>query len=212
VNRNLIAPLTGVAFIVVAIISIVLSGEPKEASKPAQEIVDHYLDNEDAIKIGAALQGVASTFLIFFGAYLRKVLAAASPQSMLPSVVLVGTAVMGVGLAIDGTLSFAMAEIANDVGNNVEPTTVQTLQALWDNDFIPISLGATVFLFSAGLAIVQTGVVPKWLGWVAMLLGVLGSTPVGFVAFLGGALWILIVSVLLTIQANRPEAPQATLT
>jgi Domain of unknown function (DUF4386) len=210
VNRNLIAPLTGVAFLVVAVVAFLIGGEPKEAKEPAQEIVDHYLDNEDAIKIGAVLAGVASTFLIFFGAYLRKVLSAAAPGSMLPSVVLVGTAIMGVGIAIDATISFAIAEIANDVGKNVEAGTVQTLQALWDNDFIPIALGSTVFLLSAGIAIVQSGVLPKWLGWIAILLAITGPTPAGFVAFLGGALWIVIVSVILALRARNQTAPTAT--
>jgi hypothetical protein len=209
VNRNLVAPLTGVAFLVLGIISFAIGGEPKSADNPVLEIVKHYRDNEDAIKIGAILAGVASAFLIFFAAYLRHVLKVASPNSILPSVVLVGATLMAVGIAIDATISFAIAEVVNDVGKNVQPVTVQTLQALWDNDFVPIAVGSTVFLIAAGIAIVQSGALPKWLGWVAIILAILGPTPAGFISFLGGAIWILIVSIMLTMQANRavPPAP-----
>jgi hypothetical protein len=36
-----LAPLTGVAFVVLVIISFVIAGEPPSADDPAQEIVDH---------------------------------------------------------------------------------------------------------------------------------------------------------------------------
>ena len=44
----------------------------------------------------------------------------------------------------------------------------------------------------------------------AILLGVIGLTPIGFVSFLAGRIWILIVSVLLTIQARALTQPPPT--
>ena len=89
---------------------------------------------------------------------------------------------------------------------------MQALQALWDNDWPPIVLGAAVLLLASGLSIALYGALPRWLGWIAILLGVVGLTPIGFVAFLGGGLWILIVSVLLTLRARaltQPPPPAA---
>jgi hypothetical protein len=63
---------------------------------------------------------------------LRKVLRAAEGEGgMLSAVALAGATVMAVGAAIDATISFTLAETAD----NIEPTAVQALQALWDNDF-----------------------------------------------------------------------------
>ena len=205
-HRNLIAPLTGVAFVIVAIVAFAVGGEPPNAKdNSAQEIVKHYVDNKDAIMVTSILAGIAGALLIFFAAYLRKVLsAAAGAGSMLPGVVLVGASIMAVGFAIDTTIAFALADAADDI----DPIGVQALQALWDHDFIPVAMGIVVFLFSAGLAIVQTGALPRWLGWIAIVLAIIGLTPIGFAAFLGGALWILIVSILLTMAA-RAVPPQA---
>ena len=205
-KREWLVPLTGVAFIVLAIVSFVVAGEPPDADEPVQEIVDHYVDDKDSIQIGALVAGVAVLLLIFFGAYLRKVLAAAEgPGGMLSAVALVGTSIMAVGVAIDLTISIALAEAADDI----EPAAVQALQALWDHDFVPVALGAAVLLWSTGLSIVRHGALPKWIGWIAILLAVISVTPAGFVAFLGGAVWILILSVALALQARSSAAAAA---
>lgn len=198
------APLTGVAFIVVVIIAVVISGgDPPSADEPVQEIIDHYVDNKDAIEIGAFVGTAATILLVFFGAYLRTVLGAAEGAGgMLSALPLVGTAIVAVGLAIDSTISIALAEAVEDI----EPSAVQALQALWDNDFVPLALGALIFLFSTGLSIVRYGALPKWLGWVALVLAVIGLTPIGFAAFLGTGIWILVVSVMLTMRARSESA------
>jgi len=131
-RREWWAPLTGVAFVVVAIVGAIIGGEPPDADSPVQEIIDHYTDNKTSIEVA--------------------------------------------------------------------------LQALWDNDFIPLALGTEVFLISTGLSIVRHAALPKWLGWVALVLAVVGFTPIGFVAFGGAGLWIAVVSVMLAVRA-RP-APE----
>jgi hypothetical protein len=197
-------PLTGVAFVVVLIIGFLVGGEPPDVKNPPQEIVDHYVDNKDSVQFGVLFELIAAGLLLFFVGYLRKVLRAAPGEGgMLPAVALAGATVMAVGAAFDAAISFSLAEAADDI----EPTSVQALQALWDNDWPPIALGAAVLLLSSGLSIALYGSLPRWLGWVAVLLGVVGFTPIGFVAFLGGGLWILVVSVLLTVQARALTQP-----
>jgi hypothetical protein len=203
-STDWIAPLTGVAFVVLVIISFIIVGEPPSADDPVEEIVDHYIDNKDSIQIGAFLGTVAATLLVFFFAYVRKILRAAEGEGGMLSVLpLAGAVIIALGAAIDGTIAFAIAEAADDI----EPTSVQTLQALWDNDFLPFALGTQVLWFSVGLSIVLHGALPKWLGWVAILFGIASLTPIGFFAFLLGIVWILVVSIMLTMQARAASAP-----
>jgi hypothetical protein len=193
-------PLTGVGFVVLGIVSFIIAGEPKSADEPVDEIVDFYLDNKDSIIAGQVVGAISGLLLIVFGAYLANVLREADEGSwVLPLLPLIGFVMMDIGFAIDGTILIALAEAADDI----EPTSVQTLQAFWDNDFLPIALGVLVFLFSFGIAVLRSGALPKWLGWVAILLGIVGLIPpIGFVAFIGAALLILIVSVLLSVRAR----------
>ena len=199
-STDWVAPLTGAAFVVVAILAAVIGGEPPDADSPVREIIDYYSDNKSSIQVGSYLGVAAAVLLVFFGAYLRSVLSAAEgPGGILSPLALVGTAIVAVGLAIDLTISIALAEAVDDI----EPAAVQALQALWDNDFIPFALGTLVFLISAGLSIVRYGPLPKWLGWVALALAVLGFTPLGFITFIGAGLWIIIVSVMLALRSRR---------
>lgn len=205
-TRDWWAPLTGIAFVIVLVASFVIGGEPPDADEPARTIVQHYVDEKDSIMIGVGLTIPATVLLVFFAMILRRALRAGvgAAESVLPTAVLAGAIVIATGAGIDSSLSFALADRADDI----DPIAVQALQALWDNDFIPFAIGQALFFLGAGLAIVRYGVLPKWLGWIAVLFGIAGMTPIGFFAFLGGAVWILIVSVLLTM-ANRtgPAAP-----
>jgi len=200
-----LVPLAGVGFVVLGIISFAVQGEPKSADDPVNEIVDFYLDNKDSILVAQVIGAIAGLLLIAFGAYLAKVLRAADEGNwVLALLPLLGFVIMDVGFAIDGTVLIGLAEAADDI----EPTSVQTLQAFWDNDFLPIALGVMVFLFSFGIAVVRIGALPRWLGWVAILLGIVALIPpIGFASFIGGAVIILIVSILLAVRARSEAAP-----
>jgi hypothetical protein len=203
-------PLTGVAFFVLGIIAFVVGGEPKDVEEPVDEIVAFYVDNKDSVQIGAVMGVLAGVLLIFFGAYLRKVLrAAAGPGEILSTVSFVGLAFVALGFAIDGTIYFALAEAAD----NIDPAAVQSLQALWDNDFLPIMLGVVCFLWATGLSVIQSGVLPRWLGAAMILLGILAATPIGFVGFFGAAIAVLVISIMLTLRARSgPATPAAPAT
>jgi hypothetical protein len=201
-------PLTGVAFVVVLILGFIVGGEPPDATEPAQKIVDHYVDNKDSVMAGALITGIAATLVLFFGGALRRALhAAEGPGHMLSTVAFAGVIMIAVGGALDATISFALAERADDI----DPVAVQALQALWDNDFMPVAVGLATFLLASGLSILRHGALPKWLGAIAILLGILALTPIGFVSFIGGALWILVASVLLAMGLRRetPVGPTA---
>jgi hypothetical protein len=204
-SRGWLVPLTGAAFIVVAIIGFIVGGEPKDASHPASEIVDWYVDNKDSVEAGAFIGVAATVLLVFFGAYLRNVLrAAAGGADMLSLVSFIGIVVVAVGFAIDATISIALAERADDI----DPVAVQSLQALWDNDFAPIALGVLLFLWATGISVIRSGALPKWIGWIMIVLGVIGLTPIGFASFIGTAVLILVISILCAVR-TRSAAPAA---
>jgi hypothetical protein len=203
-TKEWLVPLTGVAFIVIVAIGFIVGGgEPKSADDPVNEIVDYYLDNKGSIQASSYLGAAAGLLLILFGAYLRKVLrAAGGPDEMLSLVAFIGLVLVAVGFAIDVTIQLALAEAADDI----DPVAVQALQALWDNDFVPLALGALTFLLATGVAVIRSGFLPKWLGWVMLLLAVVSLTPIGFVSFIGTALLVPVISIVLSVRAFRTAA------
>lgn len=201
-TREWLWPLTGILFAVLLIVSFIVQGEPKAADKSANEVAQWYIDNKDSAEISAFIGTVAAVPLIFFGAYLRKVLdGAGSTLAILP---LIGLTIVGIGGAFDNMLMFAAAERANDI----PAESVRTIQAIWDNDFLPFFLGIMVFLWSVGIAVLRTGALPKWLGWLAIVGGVISlAGPIGFIGALVAAIWVIVASIMLSMRARREASP-----
>jgi hypothetical protein len=205
-SREWLVPLgTMVGFVVLLVVSFIVSGEPKSADDGPDEIAEWYLDNKDSAQVGAFIGIVAAVPLIFFGAYLRKVLEPAG--ALLSTLPLIGVAIIGVGAAIDNMLLFGAAEAANDITGE----QLQTIQAIWDNDFFPLLLGIMVFLWSVGIAVLRSDVLPKWMGWFALVFAVISlAGPLGFISFPGALLWVIIAGILLTMRARSTPARPAT--
>jgi hypothetical protein len=197
-------PLTGVAVPILMAIGFWVGGEPPDSTHSPDETVQFYLDNHTKIYIAVGILILAMVFLVYFGSYLRTLLDRGEGESGILSVVaFTGTVVFAVGGAIDGTILIALAEAADDI----DASQVQTLQALWDNDFVPLALGIILISLSSGLSIVLHKSLPVWLGWIAILIAIVSFTPVGFFAFPATGLWIVIVGVLQFIREGRTTTP-----
>jgi len=204
VNRYSLAPLTGVVGVVLAAIGLILVGEPPDADSPVKEIVDHYTDSKDSVIAGVILLGFSVIFFLFFAGSLRAALRRVEGEAgVLSAVALAGATVFVVGVAIDSTISVGLAEAVDDI----EPSAVQALQALWDNDGLPIVIGQIVFLIASGISIVRHRALPVWLGWAAIVIAVVVAV-LDIVGIIAAGVWILVVSVMLAMR-EAGRAPGA---
>jgi len=203
-----IAPLTGVLLVVVSLVSFAIVGEPPDVDEEsAREIVAFYSDNRDAVQLGSALAALAGALAVIFGAYVCTVLRVTEGENgVLPLVAFAGMIAFGLGIAIDGTINFALADAIDEL----EPASAQALLALWNNDFLPTLMGMFLFLVAVGISSLRGSAIPKWIGALAIVLAILALTPLGFAAFVGGAVLIVVISVLLTIR-TRAAAHTETL-
>jgi len=83
---------------------------------------------------------------------------------------------------------------------------MQTLNVL-QNDFpgAVASVGAALFLLATGIALIRSGALPRWLGWVGVVFGVL--TLVLRLGPIGAGLWVLLASIVILLRANQAVAP-----
>jgi hypothetical protein len=199
-----LVPLAGVVSVVLIVLAFVVGGETPDTDDSLREIVDFYRDNDDEQIWASALLGWGSLFFLVFVTALWKALRTAEGERREASTVaLVGGTVAVVGMTIFAGIGFTLGDVADDV----HPVALQALNAMGSDLFFTVAVGTGAFLLGAGASVVRTAVLPKWLGWVAVLLGVLAITPVGFFAFLLMGLWTLIVSVLLWRASSAPVAP-----
>jgi hypothetical protein len=82
-----------------------------------------------------------------------------------------------------------------------------TLNALNSDMFFTLAVGTAVFNLGLALAILRHGGLPRPLGWLALVVGIVALTPGGFFAFLATAIVIVWASVALAQQAGGTEPP-----
>jgi hypothetical protein len=209
-NRNWIAPGCGALFVVMAIVAFALTGEGQDpAKKTAEEIANYYQDNDTKHIIGALLAAAAGIPLLFFAGWIRRVLRNAEGEGgMLSAVAFAGLIVIVAGLAAGASIHLALADYADS--DKLDPVAISAINTIDFDFFLPFPVGMCVFLLSAGLCTVRSAALPKWLGWVAIVLAILFlGGPAGIAAFIGGILWIGVVGVLGIVRGGDPT-PTAT--
>jgi hypothetical protein len=187
------APWTGIATVVCALGAVIIGGETPDFDAPRAEIVSHYSD-EAGTAIAAALIALTALFFVFFASSLRARLRAAESAS---TVLMVGAAIFAVGLTIFAGLEFTLSDLVNS-DKAIDPGTLQALNALDSDGFFPSQVGLAIFYFSTAFAILATGGMPRWWGWVTLVLAVLSVLgPLGFLAFVLTLPWTLVAAILL---------------
>ncbi|MEP6528010.1 MAG: hypothetical protein ABJA86_12705 [Nocardioidaceae bacterium] len=198
------APLTGIVAIVLFVAEAIVSGDTPNVDDPAQEIVAYWSHNAGTQEIAASLFGLAAVAIVWFGASIRAALRqAAGGADRLGSLAHAGTGLIAVGLSIYASFGLAAAHSAGDV----PASTTQTFNVLSRDDmFVLLAVGAALLLLSTALAVLRHGGLPRWIGWVSLVLGVVALVAlvlgpavsgVGFVAFLALVLWIPAVGILI---------------
>lgn len=205
------APLTGLLAVVLTVVAFLLGGDTPGTNSSGAKVRSFYEDHQAQQAVSLYLLVIAGVFFVCFAACLARVLrkAANDGDGWLHHVVLAGGVLIAVGFWTGATLDLALVDLADEsvAGNDA----LQALNAIGNDFFIPFVGGFALMLLAAGVAGIRTaaGVLPRWLNWVAVGLGVLAFVPwIGFFAFMVSGLWVIAVSVLL---ARRPQdAPPVT--
>ena len=196
-----LAPLTGIVFVVLVVVAVVVGGETPDNDDSLRSIVAFWKDNEGEQIASALIAAWGVVFFVWFAASLRSALRLAEVGPARLSALSFGGAIIGaVGLLSSLSLAFAAADTVGDV----PPVVTQTFTILGNEFFLPIAAGYAIFFLAIGVLTVRTRVLPAWLGWPALLIGVACVTPIGFFALLVGLVWILIVSVMLYQREGQP--------
>ncbi len=204
-----LAPLTGLVAVALLIAGVLISSEAPDTGEGGQQILDFYVDNDSEQTAGAILLAYGSLFLVLFAGALRSGLRRSQDDVEGPATLAFGGGLlMAVGPLILAGTTLALTQN----GDALDPVAAQAINALNDRIWIiPFLVGQSVLLLASGVAILRGGALPSWLGWVAVVLGVVSTTPASLLAFLVTLLWIVVVAVLLARRASRPagEAPPA---
>ncbi len=202
-----IAPLSGLVFVVLTVVGLVgLSGNTPDIKSSQAKIAAYYVKHHANQETSVHIIAIAVLFLVIFAASCWSLLQGAGP--VWPAVFYGGALVMAAGWTAAGIIHLALADGAH---HGVSPGALQALNALDADSYIGFSVGMGTMLVGAGGAMIKRPGI-GWLGWLALVLGVLSFTPIGFVAFLGGGIWIIAASILLYVRSGSAGAETAPAT
>jgi hypothetical protein len=202
---HVLAPLTGVLFVVLAVAAFIISGETPGTDDSPQKILNFYVDNDTSQLWAGAVLAWSTVPLLFFLGVLRSTLhAAEGPIARLSAVAFGGGIVLIIGALSFAGFTFTLGDIADD---GLTPQAAQTLNALNSDFFFPVAAGLATLMIATGLAAIAWRALPAWLAWTALVIGIVALTPLGFFAFLVFLLWTVVTSVVLWRARAAGPAP-----
>jgi hypothetical protein len=193
-----------VAALLVPVAFVALAGSTPKDKASADKVVSYYRGHLNANRVAALLLAIAAVFLVLWGARLWEVLRGDGPgAAVFPLAAFGGALLASAGMLLGAVVHFALVQASFHHFASV----AQTLNVLDNNDFFALVGGFAALLLAAGIATVIRPVLPRWLGWAAIVIAILAlAGPIGIVGFLLGLVWILVVGILMFVRQDLVAA------
>jgi hypothetical protein len=197
VNSQRLAPLSGIVFVAALIVGFfVLSNGGPQVTDSAQTITSYYAKHHQKAELVVGVIAVGLVFLAIFVAFLHGHLRAAETYGNLWSTVMLIGGIVGIAtFFVAGGVHVAIAD-GGTHGFGLD--AMVALNALDNDVLISFVFALGLMLFGVAGATITTGALPKWLGWAALVVGILCFTPVWWAGAALALIWIIIVSITLS--------------
>lgn len=201
------SPLLGVLAVVLWVLCIVII-DPVSNGEKGAEILAEYRDHEGRILLGSFLWLIGTAvFFWWLGTLRDRLQAAEAPGSRLTALAYAGGVATAICLML--TTGPDMAGAINK--DDLDESAALALSSTSDIFFIGAEYLLPIMLVATALLALRTGVLPRWLGWITLLIAlVLLIGPIGWAALIFAfPLWIIVVSFLLWRGPSRATATTA---
>lgn len=194
-----VAGISGLVFAASYTVHLVLQGAgPADGSVAA--VAGYFTEHRTALLVSEVVNGGGLVVFVLFAAAVATSVRHVADHLMAAAVLASGVLFVAMGLVSTATET-ALIRLA-DAG---EPATVQLLFEL--QQLIPVVFAVTAFAAATSLAVLRTGLLPRWLGYTGLgaavlfligaALSIVGSAegeslPVGPAIFLA---WILVLCI-----------------
>jgi hypothetical protein len=200
-----LAPLTGIPFAILLAYSFFGTPSPPDSKDTGAQVLAHYQAHHSGHIAGDLAGAVAVVFFLFFISSLRTYFKDHEGGDGLSMAAFAGGIFIAMGGAVFTSLDFALADGRNDL----TPAAAVAINVLSNDFFFPFEIGLIVFSLCIGLTILNTATLPKWLGWVMIVIGIVAFTPVGFFGFIVITIWSVIVAILIYRRTGPASAGAA---
>jgi hypothetical protein len=188
-------PVFGVVFFIVA---FVLQGSTPGEKDSAAKVMAYYNSHHDRTMVSVFLTPLGALLIVLFFSYLASLARAHGDVSGPGPTVLVGGAVLWAGGLLLGSVADLTLVSASD---HAQAQIAQTANVISNDAWIPFVAGISVTLVGAGLTLLKTKILPTWLAWVALVVGIVSVLgPGGFAGFFIGPLFMIVAGIMLAVR------------
>jgi hypothetical protein len=197
--RSRLFALSGIVFVALCAIAIVgVGGSTPGPDATGDELATFYDDNAVRQGVGTFLLAASAPFVLLFGIGLATGPVRGDRGISAWGHVLVGGTILVAGAVL--LASFAHFALANGGDEGISPSGLEALNALDANTWMAFNPAFGIMMLGAA-GVLLSGSASRWLGWIALVLGVAAFIPLlDFFALLGTLVWIAVAGAL---QARR---------
>lgn len=210
--KRFLPMLLGIPFVGLVLASILIMHNSPDTGSSGGVILAWYSAHKTLTNVSGLLGTIGVIFGVVFFAYLWKVMQRQSPGLAL--------AMFGGGLlfAASGVLSYGVDFAFTDtpssgkIASIMSSATAQTLNYIQSDVTFGIESAALGVLFLAAGAWLwreYSGLARIWAGLTVLLGLAAASVILGFAAFIGIGVWVLVMSIAFTVMAGKPAALSA---
>jgi hypothetical protein len=198
----------GILFVVLVLVSALLPGAPPSTSDPALKIAKYFTDHSDAIREASFLGIIATVPIVWWAAAMYRMLDRATGNARLGVMAVVGVAIATAAAGVSSVI-FAVVAMAGVTGSGGVAGT-KFYYLLGTNLTSLVAIGTALVVGSVSAGILRSGMMPKWIAWLGVLVTVLsvGGSLIGvsgndavmgvlFASFLTFSLWLVVVSIVM---------------
>jgi Domain of unknown function (DUF4386) len=208
------APIGGIVFVVLMVVGSILVGDVPRADAPAQEIADYLADGDNHTRniIGAYLWAVGALAFLWFLTRLRSDLRSAEGETGALSALAFGAGVAFTAVWMVSAAAFASVAYAVEL-RDAPVSDPDLVRVLLPMGRLLLLLGGGfaggLVVLAASVAILRTGVFPRWLAW----LGIVAAIALLFAVVYGNILpfwvWVFIASIVMLMRREETATTAA---
>jgi hypothetical protein len=202
------APLTGVVAAILLTVAFFAGGNTPNTNASPASVISFFVRNASTAKTLGLIGTFAMIFFVLFAVALASRMRGGT--AWLANGMVAGAVFGAVGVVA----LFSVQYVLGDNARYLNAGSASALNLLNNDLFLPAAAGMCVFGIVGGLAVVATKVLPRWLGWVLVVIGACCASPLLFFALLVAAAWMLVAGIWLAVQGLpqvREDKPEVSL-
>jgi hypothetical protein len=202
-----VAPLSGVLAVVLIVVGFgPVGGSTPGSNKSGAEVASFYSNHHSKQFAAAVVVAFGALFLAIFVASLWETLRAAGGGELWATLALIGGTVAVGGFFVAVAVHWALADGGD---HHFSAQSMRAINGIDANDFPAFALALGVMVLGAAGATLASGALPRWLGWAALVIGIISFTPAGFLGFALIGIWIIVASIVIWRSGRVVVRPAA---